>query len=186
MSKIVTYLILSIVLSKSCVAKAQVHIYANSKAFEKQINNKAYKSIEIDKELNQVIAITENDTKEIFSSTSIWGFSKKEPKNNLFYRIIENNTFLILEINTNIVLYKHILDHRIPLCKAVFTNDYKSYYFGKNFDDPIFKLKKDNLIEAYNLDDDKKVALKEILKEYSFFKKPYTNFASKFERILRI
>ena len=186
MSKIVTYIILSIVLSKSCVTKAQVHIYANSKAFKKQINNKAYKSIEIDKELNQVIAITENDTKELFSSTSIWGFSKKEPKNNLFYRIIENNTFLILEINTNIVLYKHILDHRIPLCKAVFTNDYKSYYFGKNFDDPIFKLKKDYLIEAYNLDDDKKTALKELLKEYSFFKKPYTNFASKFERILRI
>lgn len=186
MHKLGTYLILSIVLSKSCVAKAQIQIFANSKTFEMQVDNKVYKSIKIDKTLNQVIAITENDSKEVFPSCSIWGFSKKEQKNNLFYRILENNIFLILEINTNIVLYRHILDHRIPLCKAVFTNDYKSYYFGKNFDDPIFKLKKDNLIEVYNLDDDKKAALKEILKKYSFVKNPYTNFASKFEKILRI
>lgn len=186
MNKLEIYFIIFIFFSKPGIAEAQIHLYTNSKAFEQQISNKVYKSVEIDKTLKQVIAITEIDIKEVFPSSSIWGFSKKEPKNNLFYRIIENNTFLILEINTNIVLYKHILDHRIPLCKAVFTNDYQSYYFGKNFDDPIFKLKKNNLIEVYNLDEDKKDALKEILKEYSFFKKPYTNFASKFERILRI
>jgi hypothetical protein len=186
MPKLIIYFIFCFIFGKSCTAEAQVCLYFNSKEFEQQINKKVYKSIIIDKKLNQIIAINDKDTKEVFSSTSIWGFSKRESNNNLFYRIIENNTFLILEINTNIVLYKHIINHRIPLSKAVFTNDYKSYFFGKNYDDPVFKLEKDYLIEVYNLDDSKKTALKKILKEYSFFKKPYTNFASKFENMLRI
>lgn len=186
MPKLIIYFILCIIFSNSCSVEAQVQLYSNSNEYVQKVHKKTYKSIVIDKKKSQVIAINDNDTEDVFPSNSIWGFSKKEPKDNLYYRIIENNTFLILEINTNIILYKHIINHRIPLSKAVFTNDYKSYYFGKKYDDPIFKLEKDYLIEAYNLDVSKKNALKEILKEYSFFKKPYTNFASKFENILRI